>query len=240
MATKNRRRVKGIRRKKTAASLSLRTPSSIAKNKIKPFLAKLTKPRAHPHAFGNPLAVSWPSNALPPEKAKRIVLLSRIQHRLWTWTVALAIILLLLVAFIELAPSFGFGPHPSSSRAQLLEQADLTALLVLILELAAQYHSARNKAVFVRQNWFLILALLPLGIFLRAASLLEGARAVRAVQAWGKLDEMRVVLPSLDVPLFSPLVVWGENGANLVSKWAGWDEFKELTGRVFGGFSNKP
>ena len=226
-------RSSGRRAKKSASGII----KPLTEKKIKPIIAKLTKPRAHPHAFGNPLAVKWPSSALSPEKANRIVILSRIQHRLWTWTVALAILLLLLVAAIELAPMIGWGLQPSASRAQLLEQADLTALVVLVLELAAQYHSARNKALFLRQNWLLILALLPFGVFMRAASLLESARAIRAVQTWGKLDELRVVVPSLEVPLVSPLVVWGENGASMISQWAGWGEFTELLGRISGIFS---
>jgi hypothetical protein len=151
--------------------------------------------------------------------------------------VALALALLMIVSFFELAPMFGWGQPPSGARERLLQQADFTAILVLVLEMAAQFRAARNKALFVRHNWFLILALLPFGVLLRASSLLEGAQAIRVVQAWGKMDELRVVLPSLNVPLFSPLAVWGENAARLFSQWTGWNDFVELlaslSGRLF-------
>ncbi len=197
-------------------------------------ISKITKTpkRRLSHSFGNPFAIPWPSSALPPKTAQRIVALGRIQHRLWSWTVVLALVLLVIVSFFELAPLFGWWPPPTAARERLLEQADLTALLVLVLEMIAQYRAARNKALFVRHNWFLILALLPFGVLLRASSLLEGARAVRAVQVWGKMDELRLVLPSMDVPLFTPLIVWGENAAHLFTQWTGWNEFVELLANI--------
>lgn len=222
-----------------AGSLARKSKSGArasALSKPAALLSKITSqpPRRKSYSLGNPFAVPWPTSAISPQAAQRIVSLGRIQHRLWGVTLALALVLLVVVSFFELAPLFGWAPQPSAARASLLEQADLTALLVLVLEMIAQYRSARNKALFLRQNWFLILALLPFGVILRAASLLEGARAVRVVEAWGNVDELRVVLPSLDIPLFSPLVVWGENAARLFSQWSGLNEVVELLAKIPG------
>ncbi len=220
--------------KTSKSALKPKSVSHPSKSSALLFRTSAHPPRHPSRSFGNPFAVPWPSSALSPQAAQRIVSLGRIQHRLWTWTLALALLLLVLVSFFELAPIAGWLPHPSAAREGLLEQADLTAMLVLVLEMAAQYRSASNKALFMRQNWFLILALLPFGILLRAASLLEGARAVRVVEAWGNVDELRVVLPSLDIPLFSPLVAWGESMARMLSQWTGLNEVIELLANISG------
>ncbi|MCL6088739.1 MAG: hypothetical protein M1530_01070 [Candidatus Marsarchaeota archaeon] len=181
--------------------------------------------------LGNPMAVAWPSG-LDSVSAGRIVSLGRLQHRLWTWAVALSLLALVLVSVFDFGPMFFGWPPTGAARERLLAQTELTALLVLAVELAAQFRAAKNKLLFLRTHWLLILAVLPLGVLLRAFRVLEIFSGVRAVQMWGKMGELHELAPALNVPILNAFVSWGDGITRSVSKWSGLGEFIELLSRL--------
>ncbi|VVB57163.1 Uncharacterised protein [uncultured archaeon] len=187
---------------------------------------------AHEYEMGNPMAVPWPSG-LDPAAARRIVELGRLQHRLWSWTVALSLLALVLVTLIEFGPLlWGWAP-PSAGRERVISLVDLTSLLVVFLEVFTQFRAAKNKLLFLRTHWLLILALLPIGALIRASRVLESLNAVRALQVWGKLDELRDLLPELEIPIVVAAVVWLEQAIERFANWSGLKDFSELVSRVY-------
>lgn len=183
------------------------------------------------------MAVPLPHPALPIQQARIIVEHGRRQHRLWTWCVALAIFALLLVTLFDwIGPAF-WGWTISPSRARVLAQLDLLALGVLILEMATQFKSAKNKVLFLQKNWLLVLALLPFGALIRAFRVFEGLEAVRVFQMWGKVGELRVVAPNLEIPFLSPILSPFAAAIRSFSQWSGLDELLELVSRLVSSFS---
>ncbi len=177
------------------------------------------------------MAVAWPSG-LDSVSAGRIVSLGRLQHRLWTWAVALSLLALVTVSIFDFGPMLFGWPPAGAARERLLAQTELTALLVLGVELATQFRAAKNKLLFLRTHWLLILAVLPLGVLLRAFRVLEILSSVRAVQMWGKVGELHEMAPALNVPILNTFVSWGDGIARSVSRWSGMDEFFELLSRL--------
>ena len=173
-----------------------------------------------------------PHPLLPASQARRIVEHGRLQHRLWTWCVALAIFSLLLVTLFDLVGPRLWGWTLSVSRERVLAQLDLLSLGVLVLELGTQFNAAKNKILFLKQNWLLILALLPLGVLVRALRAFEGLEALRVFQIWGKIGELKVVVPTLDVPFLSPVLEPLAAVLRTVSQWTGLDELLELISRM--------
>ncbi len=187
---------------------------------------------AHESEMGNPLAVPWPSG-VDSATARRIVELGRLQHRLWSWTVALSLIALVIVTLLEFGPLL-FGWHAlSPARERLVSQVDLSALFVLFLEVFAQFRAAKNKLLFLRTHWLLILAILPLGVLIRASRVLEGLSAIRALQVWGKLDELHAIIPELEIPILVAALVWLEGALSRFARWSGLKDFSELVTSVY-------
>jgi len=178
-----------------------------------------------------------PHPLLPAAEARAIVEHGKRQHRLWTWCVALAIFALLLVTLFDLVGPRLWGWTLSASRQRVLAQLDLLALGVLLLEMGAQFNVSKNKVLFLRKNWFLILALLPLGVLVRALRAFEGLEALRVFQAFGKLGELNVVAPSLDLPFLSPILEPFASMFGAISRWTGLGELIELVSRLFARLS---
>jgi hypothetical protein len=182
------------------------------------------------HNIANPLAVQWPSK-INPEVARKIFFLSRLQHKLWSITLALAIIALLIVSLLDLGPVlFGWDPV-SHSRERVLAQTEITALGVLFLEVAAQFKAAKNKILFLRTHWLLVLAILPLGVLFRAVRTLEIFSSLRTLQFLGKIDELRQLAPN--IPIFGGIILAGDGVARKISDWLGFREFRELLSHLF-------
>jgi len=69
------------------------------------------------------------------------------------------------------------------------------AIGVFAFEFAAQYRKAENKALFFKKNWLGILAILPMGLFFRAASVAEEIAFLRSLQMMIKAEKIQVALP---------------------------------------------
>ncbi len=171
--------------------------------------------------MGNPLAVQFPKGFLSPVQAKRLLSIKREQARMWSWALALSILTFFLISVISIGAYLGWAGPLSPRMEAIIEQADLMAITVFALEFAAQYRKAENKALFFKKNWLGILAILPMGLFMRAASVAEGIGFVRSLQAFVKLEKFELVLPTLQfsktlrvtVPstLVSESVLWVQN-----------------------------
>ncbi len=162
----------------------------------------LLRPSASPsslHALGNPLSIASPPGFMSYAQARRIFILRRQQHLLWSWAIALAILLVFIISVSELMPTFGLAPALPPRTADLLEGADLIAFLVIGLELYGHYRLTANKMLFLRQNALAILAMLPIGLLARAMLAVQSLGALRGIQAAGKFDELSILLPSLNL-----------------------------------------
>ncbi|MDE1798271.1 MAG: hypothetical protein KGH63_02605, partial [Candidatus Micrarchaeota archaeon] len=179
--------------------LGAKKPAHLART-VATALARPTQAPAALHQIGNPLAVHAPAGFLSFAQARRIVILQKQQHLLWSWAIALSILLVFIISVQELAPTFGLAAPLTERTVSFLEMADLLAMLVIGLELYGQYQRTRNAMLFLRRNWIPILALLPLGLMLRALSAVQSLSALRGLQLAGKLDELSVALPSLSLP----------------------------------------
>ncbi len=197
-------------------------PGRPARSKIKSGVRPRRKPVHPPEEMGNPLAVRFPDGFLSAEQAGRLLSIKRSQARMWSWTLALSIVVFFLISVISIGAYLGWGGPLSPRMEAILEQADLMAIAVFALEFSAQYRKAENKALFFKKNWLGILAILPMGLFLRAASVAEGISFVRSLQALVKLEKFELVLPTLEfsktarvaVPtsLVSNSMLWVQNG----------------------------
>ncbi|MFH1306481.1 MAG: hypothetical protein ABIH83_02375 [Candidatus Micrarchaeota archaeon] len=179
-----------------------------AKIKRKKFRVRgrVIRRKAKKREFSDPLAVPKPPNYLSHDICRKIMILKKTQYNLWSWAVALAILLLLTVTSIELLADFDVIPHPSPSHFKILELGNLIAIFIIGIELVSAYRNTKNKIVFLKQNWLVILAILPLGIVLRAGRIFEGLviieefASLRTLQMAGKFGELQSILPVLEIP----------------------------------------
>ena len=157
---------------------------------------KAAKPAPpHQEELGNPFEVKFLPGFLLPHQAEQILILKRQQEKMWTWVLVLAIILFFVLSVMEISILLGWAQPHSERMAQIVEQADLMAIGVFAFEFAAQYRKAENKALFFKKNWLGILAILPMGLFFRAASVAEEIAFLRSLQMMIKAEKIQVALP---------------------------------------------
>lgn len=178
-----------------------------------------------------------PPSTLPAHKARIIIEHGRLQHRLWTWCVVLSIFGLLLVTLFDWIGPRLWGWTLTPSRERVLMQLDMLALGVLILEMGTQFRFAKNKVVFLKANWLIILALLPLGVMVRALRVFEGLEALRVFQMWGKLGELKVVVPTLELSFLAPVFIPMVGPMRSFWQWSGLGELFELINRMLAKLS---
>jgi len=178
-----------------------------------------------------------PPSSLPSAQARVIIEHGRLQHRLWTLCVVLSIFSLLLVTMFELVGPRLWGWTLSHSRERVLMQLDMLALGVLVLEMGTQFRVAKNKILFLKQNWFIILALLPLGVFVRALRVFEGLEALRVFQMFGKIGELQGVVPNLDLPFLTSILAPLAGAVRAFLQWSGLGELFELLTRLIARLS---
>jgi len=156
--------------------------------------------------FEDPLEIAMPPKWLGVPACKQIVGLKKFQYRLWGWTLALAIILLLSITSLDLLSDFQILPEISQAHHNVMANGDILAIFIISLELAQGFSHAKNKVVYIKENWLAILAILPIGLFVRVARsfegliLLEELANLRAFQVAGKFGELRSILPVLELP----------------------------------------
>ena len=125
---------------------------------------------------------------------------------MWGWAVALSILLLLSITTIELLSDYGAISSPTEAHHELMRNGDVLAIFIIALELAHGFSRAKNKALYLRQNWIAILAILPLGVIVRIGRAFEGfvileeIASLRTLQMAGKFGELRSIIPALEAP----------------------------------------
>ena len=90
---------------------------------------------------------------------------------LWKPVALLAIFVILISLVLEIFV------HLEPWQEHWLELIDLAAIAVLAIELLVHYCLAKDKKKFFKENWILIIALLPFG---------QIVRAVKAIKVMGK------------------------------------------------------
>ncbi len=88
-------------------------------------------------------------------------------ERLWDLAIIASIIVPLFLFVIELLFTI---PHNYSQLFNFIETLSLT---ILVVDLFAELVNAKNKFIFVRKNWILILAVIPLTRVVEASSSLR-------------------------------------------------------------------
>ncbi|MFA6489378.1 MAG: hypothetical protein WCT52_01745 [Candidatus Micrarchaeia archaeon] len=136
------------------------------------------------------------------------------QRKLWRINLALALCVFLMLAVWWIGMEFGAFP-PADARTELLmEQADLTAILVFGIDLFRGFSKARDKKMFLRRNWLEIIVLLPVGTAFRAF------RAFEELRIFGMAEKS---LGAVELPVLVPGIVTHAKGIGKVAlKLHGW------------------
>jgi hypothetical protein len=122
---------------------------------------------------------------------------ARLKRRLWDALLAACVVAFFIVAIIFLSAEFGAIPPLTESDAALLEFAELCAIIVFAAELCTRYSRAPDKKKFLVQNWLTILAILPLGVFIRSFRAAEGIGLLRPLQSTFRAAETDAIMPLL-------------------------------------------
>ncbi len=129
----------------------------------------------------------------------RIARSSRLQHRLWGALLAACVVVFFAIAIVLLAVDFGAIPPLSEGDASLLEIIELCAIIVFAIELYSRYRSTPDKKKFLAQNWLAIIALLPIGVFVRSFRAAEGIGLLRPLQGTFRVAEADFIVPAIAV-----------------------------------------
>lgn len=192
-------------RRNSANAVKRRKHAKISKRHFRKLNRRISKGKKEKE-LGDPLQVPLPPSWLSNSQCAKIISLKRSQYKLWGWAVALALLLILSATLIELLLSFGALGGMGHAYVANLELASMFAIGILGLELASSFWKAKDKIIFIKHNWIIILAILPIGIIARAGkafeglALLEELSSLRALQAAFKVGELRAILPALELP----------------------------------------
>ena len=122
-----------------------------------------------------------------------------LERRLWDAVLAACVVAFFVVATIFLSAEFGIIPPLGTEATELLEFAELCAIVVFAAELCIRYARAPSKKDFLVQNWLTILAILPLGAFIRSFRAAEGVGLLRPIQITFRFAETEAIMPLLMV-----------------------------------------
>ena len=140
----------------------------------------------------------------PPSKPSAFI---RLQRSLWGINVAICILLFFFLAVFWLAAEFGVFPQPDARTAGVLEAAELCAISVFAIELYSRYRQTPDKKKFLAQNWLAIIAILPIGILVRAARAFQAVGVLKPVEGAFRLAEADYLVPAVAVSGRSALAV---------------------------------
>jgi hypothetical protein len=124
---------------------------------------------------------------------------ARLKHMLWGALLAACVVAFFAIAIILLAVDFGVIPPLAEGTSYLLETVELCAILVFAIELASRYRRTPDKKKFLAQNWLAILAILPVGVFIRSFRAAEGMGLLRPLQGTFRLAEADFLMPAIAV-----------------------------------------
>ena len=130
---------------------------------------------------------------------KRVSGNARLQRRLWNALLTACVVVFFVVAIIFLSVEFGLIPPLATGTSGLLEFIELCAILVFAIELYIRYTRTPDKKKFLVQNWLAILALLPLGVFIRSFRAAEGIGLLRPLQGTFRIAEADFIVPAIVV-----------------------------------------
>jgi len=133
------------------------------------------------------------------KKGKRLWAHARLQRRLWGALLAACVVAFFAIAVILLSVEFGALPPLSEADASLLEFIELCAIFVFAIELCLRYRRTPDKKEFLLQNWLAILAILPVGVFIRSFRAAEGIGLLRPLQGTFRIAEADFILPAVAV-----------------------------------------
>ena len=119
------------------------------------------------------------------------------QRRLWGALLTACVVVFFIVAIIFLSVDFGAIPPLSENMALILEVIEFCAIIVFAIELYSRYRRTPDKKKFLMQNWLAILALLPIGIFIRSFRAAECVGLLRPLQGAFRLAEAEAIMPAL-------------------------------------------
>ena len=122
---------------------------------------------------------------------------ARLKRRLWGALLAACVVVFFIVAIIFLSAEFGAIPPLTEGDAAALELVELCAIIVFAAELCIRYARANDKKKFLMQNWLTIIAILPLGVFIRSFRAAEGIGLLRPVQSAFRAAEAEAIMPLL-------------------------------------------
>lgn len=121
------------------------------------------------------------------------------QRRLWKASIAICIILFFFLAIFWLAVEVRLFPAPDERTIFVLEFAEACAILIFALELYSIYRQTPDKKKFLAQHWLAIIAILPIGIMVRAARMFQSVGAFRALEAPLGLAKADLLVPAISV-----------------------------------------
>ena len=80
-----------------------------------------------------------------------------------------------------------------------MEIIELCAILVFAIELYSRYNGMPDKKKFLAQNWLAILAILPLGVFVRSFRAAEGVGLLRPLEGTFRIAEADFIVPAIAI-----------------------------------------
>ncbi len=90
--------------------------------------------------------------------------------------------ILAMLSLLLLAYEFFF--HPSIEAIKVISRFDFVVALLFLTDFFVQFYKARNKSIFMRHNWYLLLASIPMvdgwAELLRGLRILSLFRLIRA------------------------------------------------------------
>ena len=129
---------------------------------------------------------------------RRVDSLKSLQRKLWRLNLALALAVFLMLAVWWIGVALGTFPAFSDREEWLMEQADLTAIIVFAADIYSGFRKAKDKKLFLRKNWLEIIVLLPLGTVFRM---------FRAFGQLGKLDSVLAARKGAEGVMEIPIVI---------------------------------
>ena len=130
-------------------------------------------------------------------KAGKTGKLEAIQQKIWKANLALALAVFAMLAVWWIGVALGFFPAPSARDEWLMEQADLTAIVVFAVDIYSGFRKASDKKLFLRKNWLEIIVLLPFGTAFRMFRAFEQLEIISAVKKSASVMEIPLVVPDV-------------------------------------------
>lgn len=123
--------------------------------------------------------------------------LNALQRKLWRINLALALAVFVTLAVWWIGIETRVFSQPSAREEWLMEQADLTAILVFGIDVYAGFRKAKDKGMFLRNNWLEILVLLPLGTMFRVLRSFEQLELIGVMKKSAGVMELPIVIPDV-------------------------------------------